>query len=556
MMVPTDYFTLAYLCGDLGLFVGVIIGYWALPFLACPRKSSKKSLESCDDEQCTEHANAEPEDTLPDHSEGENVATEEHKEPQFDVEEHVRIMEKFASERNLGGTMRTFRLIQKSGMCLSSTMYTIVLRACINCGNIYAAQDWMDETMEAKMADTTAFGILIKALVKAHALTKAKDLLRDMKKAGIKPSSATFNEVLAGFVREGSFNESLSLIEQMPIWGVQASDVTRNAITKLINESRHMDGRCGRVLRILERHKLVTDGIEQHRLATSVGSDVPVPLPELAAVLSVPSDAKEVLPAPYSHEVQVTGSLPQVKAARKSLKRHGFLDKSESEAWPLDGHWETDRGLTVVIEGKIVRWSNQRASRLRFTKDDRSACILALYGEPANGHIVSPPLSPDARKTLMWDNGDVWHSYDGRVIGQDMMYLQRMTKIYRDNVQDKVYQARSNATIKCVSKHGLGFPVTLEAAITQFLGTDMYRLSLRFVSKWNPTYTEEEDDELPLFEKGADICESISRRHPQVGLRHCWVESSLASCGQRTIVNGQEVDEHCFNRHLGTVRWA
>jgi len=265
--------------------------------------------------------------------------------------------------------------------------------------------------------------------------------------------------------------------------------------------------------------------------------------------------ANDDTPAPCTHEIDVTGSLNQIKAVRKTLKQHGFLDKSEGEAWPLDGHWETDYNLTVVVEGKIVRWSGQRASRLRFTSEDRSACELKLYGENAHGHLVSPPHAPDARKMLMWDNGDVWYSYDGRVIGQDTLFSQTMTKTVRDKAQDEAYRARSKEVLKCVSRQGLGVPTILEENITKFLGNDLYHVRLHFASKWNPSPVDD-DEELPLFDADADMCDSLSRRHPHVGLRHCWVDRTAECCGQRTLVNGLEVDEGCFSRHVGAVSWA
>merc|ERR1719329_1146773 len=134
------------------------------------------------------------------------------------------------------------------------------------------------------------------------------------------------------------------------------------------------------------------------------------------------------------------------------MKQHGFLDKMEADSSPLDGHWETDNGLTVVIEGKLLRWSGKRASRLRFTDNDRTACETRLYGEKACGHLVLPALDPTATKTLSWDNGDVWHSYDGRVIEQDTLFLQQMTKTLQDECQDEKQRECATAALQAVSR--------------------------------------------------------------------------------------------------------
>jgi hypothetical protein len=250
--------------------------------------------------------------------------------------------------------------------------------------------------------------------------------------------------------------------------------------------------------------------------------------------------------------VQITGSLASVKAVRRTLKQNGFFDKNNSVAGiasPLDGHWETEHGLTVIIEGKMVRWSRQRASKLRFTRPDRRACVLTIYGEPSQGKLLPSALVPGATKSLQWDNGDVWHSHEGRAIGPVMLCSQSMTKASRDECQHVAYRARSSAVLKCVSPKCLHLPVALEEIIKEFLGNDSYYFQVCFTSDWNPACMD-------AIEAEADIFAFISRRHAHVGLRHCWAEKSAGCCGQRTLVNGEEVDEDCFNRHIKAVRLA
>merc|ERR1719331_562590 len=108
-------------------------------------------------------------------------------------------------------------------------------------------------------------------------------------------------------------------------------------------------------------------------------------------------------------------------------------------------------------------------------------------------------------------------------------------------MQDATYQARSASILRCTGRQSLGLPSILEENIMQFLGNDLYQIRVQFASKWNPSHLDEE--ELPLFEADADICSTISQMHPHIGIRHCWAEWSQDSCGQRTLVNGEVVDE-------------
>lgn len=481
------------------------------------------------------------------------------REAQFDVSEHVELMKKYASERNIVGAMRTFRLMKQKGE-LSSLVYNTMLQAHINSGNMYAAEDWMDEIKEAGMADELSFHILVKALVTAHALQKAYDLLKEMSQAGVKPQIATFNEVLGGFARENQVDEALSLLEEMHTQGVEPTSVTLNAIVKLMNGSRHSNLKLGAVDRVLKKYNLeaITNGPRSvvRRASIDMATPTPIPLPCLSAVVSHSNTAKQ---APCAHDVQVTGTLSEIKAVRRTLKQLGFLDKAESGEWPLDGHWETGHGLTVVIEGKIVRWSGRHASRLRFTNEDRTACVLSLYREATQGQLVQS-TGIAATKTLRWNNGDIWYPCDGRAIGQHVLFTQTMTKTSRDEVQCEMYRARAKAVLKCVSKQALQMPAIFEETITQFLGNDLCYVRIHFESRWNPSKSEDaphsDDEELSLSDMSMDVCSSISRRHPKIGLRHCWADKSVNNCGQRTLVNGDVIDEACFNRHIKAVTWA
>jgi pentatricopeptide repeat protein len=560
MSVPSGYWSFKYICSDLGLYFFAIVAYAVLSRF----RGQAPAKKTCEEEECTtlhESSCDYVEDVAEVEESGLSVAKVE--PPQFDVNKHVAEMQAFASARNIAGTMKTFRLIQKSGECLNSLMYNTVLQAWINCGNVQAAEDWMEDITEAAMADVMTFTIIIKALVSARAVDKAKGFMRKMRSAALQPNLAIFNEVLNGLTRESRCDEGLALLEEMHRDNVHPCSITLNTMVKMFNSSRSKDMCMDRVRRVLCKYNLEAhiNGVDPGG-GTCISSVSPVsaPLPRLAAVMSQAEDAK--LPA---HEMHVTGSLSQIKAVRRTLKQHGFLDKSESECWPLDGHWETDHGLTVIIEGKVVRWSGQRASRLRFTNEDRSACVLALYGEPTRGQLASSDLTPQSTKMIRWENGDVWHSYDGRVIGQDTLFLQTMSKTLRDIMQDKSYMARSVAMMRCVSKQALGVPSILEDTIMQFLGNDLYFVRVQFESKWNPSPSPsmvEDDDEygelppLPSLEEGSDICNAISRRHPRVGLRHCWAEKGANRCGQRTVVNGEEVDEDSFARHVKAVCWA
>jgi len=453
--------------------------------------------------------------------------------------EQIVKMKQLASARNIAGTMRIFRTFKKEGTRMTSTMYNTVLLAWIKSGNVQAAEDWMEQIVEEGLADLVSFNTLIKTLVKTRALEKACTLLDRMRTLEIEPDIVTFNELIGGCANENSFMQGLSLMEAMHQEGVQPNAFTLDAIVSLLTGCRGHDQSSDRVRRILGKFKLEPNSNGQWSGLSA--SQPPVAVPSLVAAMTQADKSKHSL---CHHEITITGDLPRVKAARRTLKQHGFLDEEEDEeVWPLNGHWETDHGLTVVVEGKLVRWSRQRASRLQFSAPDRRSCVLTLYGVPSQGRLVTPGTAPGATKTLSWANGDVWHSYDGRVIGQAALFSQTMTKVLRDSVQDQAYSGRSEMVLRTISHNGLCMPSTIENAVLQFLGNDLYFVKVSFASKWNPQWTDENDVD-------GDPFDSMSRRNPRVGFRHCWAEPGKGCYGQRTLANGEDVDEECFNRHV------
>jgi pentatricopeptide repeat protein len=385
--------------------------------------------------------------------------------------------------------------------------------------------------------------MLIKALVRAESFDKALALKLQMECDGVHPDIATFNELLIGSAQLGSFDDGFSLLEEIEAHGLKPNLLTLQATARLVD--------CSRKFEKVQEHGDVANRISKlfatqggelcyHGLALDYKSSGPWPFPALASTLR---RAKTAMPSACLHEISVTGRLAYIKNVRKTLKQHGFLDREEDGSWPLDGHWETEHGLTVVIERSLVRWSRHRASKLKVLGSDRRSCALHLYGVSSKGHVVAPGLAPGATKTLRWDNGDVWHSYSNRIIGQATLLSQSMTKISRDRMRDDFHQAKAQAVLKCTSIDSFPLDTSLLFLVIQFIGSDSYQLKVQFqsIGYLSLPVCGEVDD--------GDILCSLSRRHPRVGFRHCWAECNV-SVGQRTLVNGEEVNEISFRSHI------
>jgi len=188
----------------------------------------------------------------------------------------------------------------------------------------------------------------------------------------------------------------------------------------------------------------------------------------------------------FKSSIRVSGKLTDVKLACKSLQKHGFFKHCSDDKFPLNGHWETDHGMSVAIEGKLVRWSQKRASRLKFHGSQNRLCSLSLYGENATGQLVLP-IAPETRKMVQWSNGDVWHSQDACRLGETLLLSQSMTKVQRDASQDEKARCETAAALRLVSKSGLSLLPDCLMHVEQFIGSTTYYFDVEFESKeWNP----------------------------------------------------------------------
>jgi len=236
-----------------------------------------------------------------------------------------------------------------------------------------------------------------------------------------------------------------------------------------------------------------------------VGDAAPADCPVAAGS---PSDS-------HTCSVRFLGCLSHVKAACRTLKKYGFLKNDPHERFPLNGHWQTEHGMTVVIDRKLVQWSPKRASKLKFRGIQRRMCLLSIYGETSAGHLITP-TTPNDRKMLKWSNGDVWYSLDGCRVGRTVLICQTMTKVQRDARQDIRARSEVAATLRLVSKRCLPLlPECLEQ-VKQYIGSSMYYVEIQFETEEGPSWM--------LGDSGVEFLASFSRSHPHVEIQHCMLD--------------------------------
>lgn len=261
--------------------------------------------------------------------------------------------------------------------------------------------------------------------------------------------------------------------------------------------------------------------------STSTVLETPEELCSSSETAESPEEASCDFPDSCSDSIRIAGSLAEVKAVRKALFRLGLFKANSSEQFPLNGHWETGHGMRVTIEGKLVRWTQKRASRLRFRDHGRSKCTLDIYGEKTNGCLVLDPVNRST-KQLIWDNGDIWHSLDGGMIGQAHILEQRMTKIESNTAADMAEQLEMRRKLKSASPAGLGLLPECQNLIEMFIGRNEFFFHLQFRT---------EDSFCSSAIDG--FLSSLSGSHGSARLTHQWRCPTSGAVEEATWSNGR-----------------
>ena len=107
---------------------------------------------------------------------------------------------KCAAEKNLAGVKAVFEAAETDGAELNIIVYNALLDACVECQDLRAAQDVMEQTRQAGMLDIVTFNTLIKACLQSGQSAKRRAVLDEMKKEGLQPNTVNSPLDLAQFV--------------------------------------------------------------------------------------------------------------------------------------------------------------------------------------------------------------------------------------------------------------------------------------------------------------------------------------------------------------------
>merc|ERR1719454_2233664 len=232
---------------------------------------------------------------------------------------YVTMIRKCAAEKNLAAAKAAFESAKLSGAELNNIVYNAFLDACVECQDLRAAEEFMEETREAGMVDIVSFNTLIKAHLQCGQFARGRALIEDMKKEGLQPNKVTFNEIMNAMIDRGNARgraEVWDVVAEMQEAHVKPNRVTCSILLKCLDVNSEEQN----IARTMDLISNMDEPMDEVLLSSVVEACVRIRKPELL------STKLEQLKT--SSGVSITGS-----------HTFGSLIKAYSHAQDTDGVW-------------------------------------------------------------------------------------------------------------------------------------------------------------------------------------------------------------------------
>ncbi len=174
-----------------------------------------------------------------------------------------------------------FESLATGGYELNAVVYNTVLDACVECGDLEAANDWMIRMKNDGFVDVVSYNTLIKAHLHHQNFDQARMLMKQMKDHGLAPNRVTYNELLNTAVQRHRANPTMTwdLIDEMLSNGIAPNHVTCSILLKNLNDRSSLS----EVMRTMELINTGDEPMDEVLLSSVVEACVRIGKPDLLA---------------------------------------------------------------------------------------------------------------------------------------------------------------------------------------------------------------------------------------------------------------------------------
>jgi pentatricopeptide repeat protein len=343
------------------------------------------------------------------------------------VAKHIAMIRDCATKKNLEGAISVFTTLKNSGAELTKSMYNAVLDACVECGDLRRADEWMQQMKTNNVTDVVSYNTMVKALVRSENFQKARALMTEMTKEGLGPNHVTYNELINGMVRSTNARKSevWSLVDEMKAQGITPNRVTCSILLKdLKAKSQGSD-----VNRTMDLITDMTEPMDEVLLSSVVEACVRVGKPDLLTT-KLAQLAKD-------HNVVVSGA-----------HTFGSLIKAYGHARDVNGAWRcwkemrtrhiTPTSITIgcMVEAVVSNGDPEGAYELikQMQEDD-------LCRDQVNAVIYCSVLKGFAHEKKMERVWNVWEDmFNSKVMPSITTFNALIDACARNGAMDRIAQ--------------------------------------------------------------------------------------------------------------------
>eukprot|EP00927_Polykrikos_kofoidii_P043880 TRINITY_DN3797_c1_g3_i1.p1 TRINITY_DN3797_c1_g3~~TRINITY_DN3797_c1_g3_i1.p1 ORF type:complete len:702 (+),score=129.43 TRINITY_DN3797_c1_g3_i1:142-2247(+) len=168
-----------------------------------------------------------------------------------DAAKLARELRALGKEGKLNDAIAAFESFKKTNSTRTTLVYNGILDACVQCGSMSTAVNYLREAKELSFIDVVSFNLLIKGYLACGNIGEAWQVLGEMSECGIFPSHVTYHSFLHASVQAGDKRSAWSCVTQMRAANLKPTSVTCSILLKLVASPAH-EADVPRVLALIE----------------------------------------------------------------------------------------------------------------------------------------------------------------------------------------------------------------------------------------------------------------------------------------------------------------